>query len=404
MLQPWFHTAKLGIFIHWGIYAVNGTSESWSFFNGETTYDEYMAQRHGFTASRYDPDAWANLFKKAGARYAVLTAKHHDGVALFDTQLSDLSVVKQTLAGRDLIRPYCESLRKVGVKVGLYFSHLDWSHPDYASIGSNDATANRYAYRQGESDMAAWQRFLAFHRGQIQEICTQYGEIDLIWFDGDWERDADTWDMAGLRRQIEAWQPNAILNSRMRGHGDYDTPEQGLPLEAPDGPWEFCMTINDNWGYRPIDRNYKTPEQVIQIFCDVIGGGGNLLLDIGPMEDGTIPPEQVDVLERLGDWIGRHQEAVYETIRGLLKGYHGASTRSIDGQCIFLFVPGRPGQIYVKGLMDEVKKATLLGSGVDVTHKRIGGAPWSNIPGTLWIDIPDDAVEPCMSVVRLELA
>ena len=262
MLQPWFQEAKLGIFIHWGIYAVKGISESWSFFRGQISYEDYMAQCAGFTAERYDPAHWADLFRRAGARYAVLTTKHHDGVALWDTQLSDLSVVKKTPAGRDLIGPFCRALRDAGLKTGLYFSHLDWSHPDYPSVftaGHRAASPeaqkalNRYAYPlPGQEDPARWERFLQFHHGQLKELCTQY-HPDLLWFDGDWERDDDQWRMKELRDLLHQWAPGVILNSRMRGHGDYQTPEQGLPIHAPQGPWEFCMTINNSWGYQGKD-------------------------------------------------------------------------------------------------------------------------------------------------------
>ena len=137
-MQEWFKEAKLGIFIHWGIYAVKGVAESWSFYNGEISYEDYMRQCDGFTAKNYDPNKWAKLFKSSGANYAVLTTKHHDGVALWDIKLSDLNVVERTPAGRDLVGPYCEALRKQGLKVGLYFTHLDWSHPGNAAILRED--------------------------------------------------------------------------------------------------------------------------------------------------------------------------------------------------------------------------------------------------------------------------
>ena len=204
--MQWFSDAKLGIFIHWGIYAVEGTSESWAFFNKDVTYDEYMKQAEGFTASKYDPEAWARLFKEAGANYSVLTSKHHDGVALWDTKMSDLNVVKKTPAGRDLLTPYVEALRKEGLKVGLYFSHLDWSHPDYASVVPpnfpEDQQRNPFAHpEKGKEDPEAWERFLVFHRGQISEIMELF-HPDLYWFDGDWERTGDQWKMKELRKFI----------------------------------------------------------------------------------------------------------------------------------------------------------------------------------------------------------
>ncbi|MBV6459894.1 MAG: hypothetical protein HONBIEJF_03049 [Fimbriimonadaceae bacterium] len=405
-MQDWFLDAKLGIFIHWGIYAVDGTTESWAFFNGDVDYDTYMNQRHGFTAAKYDPESWANLFRRAGARYAVLTTKHHDGIALWDTQANDLSVVKQTPAGRDLIAPYAESIRNAGLKLGFYFSHLDWSHPDYASIASDDPNASRFAHCMPPSDLAKWERFLAFHRAQLHELCTQFGDVDLLWFDGDWERDAQTWRMKELRNQLEEWQPNAVLNSRLVGYGDYATPEQGLPINPPDGPWEFCMTINDNWGWRPSDTNYKSGRMLLRLFAETIGLGGNLLLDITPMADGVIPEIQIGLLERLGAWIHRNAAAIYGTRRGIPHGhFHGPTTLSKDGRTLFLFcLDGIREQTCVRGLRTEVNRASLVSTGQEVHTYRNGGAGWSEVPGVLWIDVPVEGQDPDITVIRLDLA
>lgn len=405
MIHGWFLDAKLGIFIHWGIYAVDGIAESWAFFNGSVTHEEYMRQLDGFTARNWVPDAWAELFVRAGARYAVLTSKHHDGVALWETRAGDLSVVKKTPAGRDLIRPYLEALRRHGLRTGLYFSHLDWTHPDYASIGTDDPKANRFAFRQGPTDEAGWERFLAFHRAQLRELCTEYGPIDLLWFDGDWERDAATWRMAELRDELITWQPGVVLNSRMQGYGDYKTPEQGMPIVAPEGPWEFCMTINDSWGYQGRDRQYKSPQMVLQTFCETIAMGGNLLLDVGPMEDGTIPPEQVEVLEHLGAWIGRHEDAVYGTRAGLPWGHFwGPSTLSQDRKTLHLMILGRPNpEVSLRGVKNAVRRATTLGTGDAVEVRRLGGADWMEVPGVLWLRVPERALEPEITVVRVEL-
>ncbi|MBX3118412.1 MAG: alpha-L-fucosidase [Fimbriimonadaceae bacterium] len=407
MMQDWFLDAKLGIFIHWGIYAVNGTSESWSFFNKETTYPEYMSQLDGFTASKWDPDAWSDLFVRSGAKYAVLTTKHHDGVALWDTKQNDLSVVKKTPAARDLITPYAESLRKHGLKVGYYFSHLDWSHPDYASLtsGNPEDKGNPFAYSQDGDHPERWENFLKFHRGQLEELCTQFGPIDLMWFDGDWERTAEQWRMAELREQLHQWQPNMILNSRMRGHGDYATPEQGQPIIPPPGPWEFCMTINDNWGYRPVDTNFKSPRQVIRIFAEVLSGGGNLLLDIAPMEDGTVPDEQANVLEELGAWIKRNEAAVYGTRPGLpATHFFGPTTQSADGTKLYLMFYGKADEfIAVKGVRNKILGVKHLASGQPLEFKRQGGAGWLETPSVAYIGVPGELCDPYVTVIEVAL-
>ncbi len=405
----WFEEAKLGIFIHWGIYAVNGTAESWAFFNKEVSYDDYMKQADGFTASKYDPSAWAKLFIEAGAKYAVLTSKHHDGVALWDTKMSDLSVVNKTPAGRDLLTPYVKALRDEGLKVGLYYSHLDWSHPDYASIVppgfEGDRDRNPFAYpAKGEENPEAWDRFLDFHRGQITEIMEQF-HPDLYWFDGDWERTAEQWKMEELREYILSAQPEAILNSRMSGYGDYATPEQGVPINPVDGTWELCMTINDNWGFRQSDTNFKSSRQIIQTFAECLGTGGNLLLDIGPQEDGTIPDEQVQVLKDLGSWISKHEEAVYLTKRGLPNGhFYGPTTLNKEKNIVYLYLLDTPKEyITLKGIRNVIKNIRVVGSDQVLTSKKFGGAVWQKIPGILYIDVPEEVIDEYITVIAVEL-
>jgi alpha-L-fucosidase len=410
MMQPWFPDAKLGIFIHYGIYAVKGVAESWSFFGGQVPYDEYMGQLDGFTASKYDPEQWADLFERAGAKYAVLTTKHHDGVALWDTKANDLSVVQKTPAGRDLIGPYVDAMRRHGLKVGFYYSHLDWSHPDYASVlptkGNKEQPdpkryANRFAYPEmGKEDPAAWARFVQFHRAQMAELA-EY-KPDLWWFDGEWERDPEQFDMAGLRDQLHAWNPEIIANARLLGYGDYATPEQGIPIVPPEGPWEFCVTVNDSWGYQVQDHNHKSVRQIVRMFAETIGMGGNMLLDIGPYEDGSLQLEQVERLEGLGDWIRKHDEAIYGTVAGLPAGlFYGATTLTKDRKTLYLFFFDRPfDQIAVKGLLSDVKRVSVVGDGRELTSKKIGGL--GETPGIVWIDVPEDVIDSNATVVKLE--
>ncbi len=331
----WFRDAKLGIFIHWGIYAVNGIDESWSFFNEYIPYDAYMEQLKGFNAEKYDPASWVSLIKESGARYAVLTSKHHDGVALWDSKVSELDVVDRTPAGRDLVAPFVKELRKQGLKVGLYYSLLDWSQPDYPNF-----TRRQKRYTDNPE---RWEAFMQFNLSQIREIQDKF-KPDLYWFDGDWEQNAGAWHAKEIRRMILEKQPGAIINSRLAGCGDYATPEQGLPVTRPsEGPWELCMTMNDSWGYQPLDRNYKTPNQVIRILAECISLGGNLLLDIGPRADGTIPDEQVAILKELGRWTQKHEAAIYGTLVGIPRHcFYGPTTLSPDSTVLYLFMEHIP--------------------------------------------------------------
>ncbi|PRY62854.1 alpha-L-fucosidase [Knoellia remsis] len=410
-MQPWFEQAKLGIFIHYGIYAVDGVAESWSFFNGEVSHEDYLAQLDGFTAASFDADAWAALFAASGARYAVLTAKHHDGVALYDTAQNALSTVRATPARRDIVAEYVDALRAHDLKVGIYFSHLDWTHPDYASVRpasmSDDERGNPFAVpAAGEEDPAAWERFLTFHRAQLTEILERFLP-DLLWFDGDWERDPEQWRMDEVRDLIHAITPDAVINGRMSGgFGDYATPEQGVPIEPPHGPWELCLTMNDSWGHQGRDTNYKSVRQLVRIFAETIGGGGNLLLDVGPREDGSIPEEQVERLTALGDWIGRHDTAIHGTVRGLPPGHvYGPSTISADGTRLFLFCFDRPREfVVVRGLRTEVVGARLLGAQPrELRRERVGGL--GDVPGWEYIHVPDDVeLDPVCTVIELTLA
>jgi alpha-L-fucosidase len=434
--MQWFKDAKLGIFIHWGIYAVNGIDESWSFYNEYLPYEDYMKQLQGFTAENYDPAAWAKLIRESGAKYAVMTSKHHDGVALWDTKAGDLNVVTKTPAGRDLVGPFCTALRAEGIEVGLYYSLLDWSNPDYPNFTK---TQKRY---ERDSIPARWENFTRFNKSQIMEIMTLYNP-DLFWFDGDWEQSAENWQAAEIRKMILQNNPNAIINSRLAGYGDYATPEQGIPVVKPkDNCWELCMTMNDSWGYQQNDRDYKPVNLIIRIFADVIGMGGNLLLDIGPKADGTIPEEQLSILKELGRWTAKHNEAIYGTKAGIPKDcYAGPSTLSQDSTILYIFVPGNgkfeipnskfqtnpksqtdkssnrqidqsPNRqldqssgptVLLKGITNSIAAAWVLGNGAKLEQKTWLKPWWSGNAGLISIEIPAEAMDKEMTVIAVKL-
>lgn len=333
--MDWFGKAKLGIFIHWGIYAVKGISESWSFYNNYLPYDEYMKQCEGFTASRYDPKAWVDLIKESGAQYAVITTKHHDGVALWDTKAGSLSTKKSTPARRDLIAPFAKEVRKAGLKLGLYYSILDWSNENYPN---KTKTEQRY-----KDDPERWNKFVKFNFAQLSELSNQFNP-DLYWFDGDWEQTAEAWRSAEIVKLLRTKNPNVVINSRIQGYGDYATPEVGIPVSRPkDKYWELCMTINDSWGYQPTDLDFKSPYMLLRTFVDCLSMGGNLLLDFGPREDGTIPQQEVDVLKEFGRWIRKHKEAVYDTRAGIgAECFQGYTTLNQKGDVLYLYLPISP--------------------------------------------------------------
>lgn len=397
--MEWFGNAKLGIFIHEGIYAVDGIGESWSFHNREVSYADYMDQLKGFTLSKYDPAFWADLIKESGARYAVITTKHHDGVALYDTKMNNLSTVKATPSKKDVITPLFKELRKRDIKCGAYFSLIDWSYPDYPGFLKD---SSRYKL---QDDYPRWNKFRTFFQSQIKEISTQFNP-DLWWFDGDWEHSAEEWESEKIRHIILSANPNAIINGRLQGYGDYATPEQNFPVTRPPyNWWELCMTINNNWGYQPKDLNWKTPYEIITIFVDAVSNGGNLLLDIGPKADGTIPEEEINILKTLGEWNKKNGEAIFDMLPGIPQGhFYGPTTLSPDSATLYLFVYGKTnGELMLKGLNNKIESITVLGNGTKLQHKVVGKISWSPVPGLVYITLPETALDKYVTVLKVKL-
>lgn len=389
--MDWFADAKLGIFIHWGIYSVNGISESWSFFNGYTSYSDYYNQTKGFSAKNYNPKQWVDLIKNSGAKYAVITSKHHDGIALWNTTADKgLSTTKNTLAKRDVLTPFVSELKKSGLKTGIYYSLPDWSHPNYDIF---TRTEKRYDYKQNPE---RFQKFVDFYQYQLKEISQLYNP-DLYWFDGDWEHSAQEWKAADTRKLLLAKNPRTIINARLTEQGDYDTPEQGIPMQSPSAKhWELCYTMNDSWGYQGDDKNYKSSNQLIRTLVECISMGGNLLLDIGPKEDGTIPQEQVDILKDIGRWTKKHSEAIYGTEKGISQKYFsGKSALSKDKKSLFLyFNDDQNGKLWLRNIASEIEKIKLVGEGISLKYNKL--------ENDIWIDYPKEKADKDVSVVRVD--
>jgi alpha-L-fucosidase len=398
--MEWFKDAKLGIFIHWGLYSVDGISESWSFFNNYISHQDYLKQVDGFTAKNYDPEYWAKLIKDSGAKYSVITSKHHDGFALWDTKYGTLNVVDSSAAKKDVLSPFVDALRENDLKVGVYYSLPDWSsslYPDY--------TRSKKRYSISE-DPKRWEKFKKYQQGQLKELAKLY-KPDLWWFDGDWEHSSDEWDITKIKSILTSNNKNTIMNSRLRGKGDYATPEQGLPIYKPTAKyWELCMTTNESWGYQPTDKHYKSSQQIIDIFVDVISKGGNLLLDIGPKADGTIPAEQVKILEDLGRWTNKHKQAIYGSEAGIpYQYYYGPTTLSKDSTILYVFVRDIPidGKVALRGIKNKINRIYVVGNGSMVDHDVFSKVYWSSYPGLTYIDLPKDVLDENYTVIAVML-
>lgn len=389
--MEWFEDAKLGVFIHWGIYAVDGISESWAFFNNYINHDNYMRQLDGFTASDYNAEEWVELIKKSGAKYSVITTRHHDGVSLWDSKAEKaLTTVQHSAAKKDVLTPFVQALQKQGLKTGLYYSLPDWSHPYY---DVNTRTRKRYEVKE---DADRWGKYVDYYQTQLAELSELY-HPDLIWFDGDWEHTDKEWKAAQTLDLLKGYNENIVINSRLNGHGDYETPEQGIPVVTPGAPyWELCYTMNDSWGYQPFDTNYKSPNMIVRTLVDVISMGGNLLIDIGPKEDGSLPEEQVKILEELGRWTQKHGEAVYGTRKGLpFENYKGKSTISKDGKSLFLYIEGQKEKDRIAGIHTPIQSARIIGDkNGKVAYKQ-------DAEGNVFLELEDVDFDSSVTVVEL---
>ena len=351
----WWHQARFGMFVHWGLYSVLGRHE-WAMENEAIPVADYERLADGFAPGPDAPASFARLAKRAGARYVVMTTKHHEGFCLFDSALTTYSAPKRA-AGRDLVRDYVDAVRAEGLRVGFYYSLMDWHHPDGARCAS---------------DERARRRFVDYIHGQIRELLTNYGKIDILWYDVAWPLDAAGWESERMNDMVFRLQPEIIVNNRNRLPGDFSTPEQRIQAEEGTRAWEACMTLNSSWGYQATDQTWKTPADVVQNLVTCARDGGNYLLNIGPRGDGSIPEPSVRVFETVGAWLGRNEEAIRGADRCQVRRSNYANfTRK--GNTLYVHVRFWPGDtVVVGGLKNSVTGARLLATGqkIEIDQER----------------------------------
>lgn len=387
--MAWWRQAKFGMFIHWGIYAVPaGTYDGkqiggigeWIMQRGKIPVAAYQAYAKDFNPVKYDPNAWAELAKEAGMRYMVITSKHHDGFTLFPSGASKWNVAEATPWKKDLIGPLAEAARSHGLKFGLYYSQAqDWNNPGGAKAGYGEGDGWDDA-QKGSFDQYLDQVAVP----QVREILTRY-QPDVLW-----------WDTPHLMNQQRAQKlasllslkPGIIHNNRLGGgyKGDTETPEQHIPAKGfPSRDWETCMTMNDTWGYKSYDHNWKPLSTLITNLVDIASKGGNYLLNVGPTAEGEIPAESVKRLKEVGAWMKVNGESIYgSTASPIGKPNWGRCTLKSDGadSILYLHVFDWPkdGKILVPGLMNQPKSASLLAGGGNLEVSRTDSGVVVNLP------------------------
>ena len=426
--MKWWEEARFGMFIHWGVYAQFGGVYSgheqarggaeWIMNRSKIPVDEYQAMAQQFNPTAYNPDEWVRMAKDAGMKYLIITAKHHDGFALFETKASKWNMVDATPYGKDVLKPLAEACRKYGVKLGFYYSQAqDWNNPG--------GSAARKLMREGwpNPDSTRIDAYTLAHHGhwdpkqetasfndyiknvsvpQVKELLSNYGDIAVLW----WDTPTNMTDEAAnmLQEQL-ALQPNIITNDRLKRPnfpGDTKTPEQKIPdwSELEGKHWETCMTMNGTWGYRTSDQKWKSAETLIRNLVDIASKGGNYLLNVGPKPDGSFPQESIERLAVIGKWMKTNSEAIYATKSSPLQPFEwGRCTMKEDANRTYLYISvfdWPKNGIVELPVTNKVLKASLLADGRALKVK-------SNAAG-IRISVPDQAIDAVATVIKVEIA
>ena len=374
-----FADSKFGIFIHWGIYSMFAQGE-WYLQNFPIDKNEYAKAADAFYPHRFNAKEWVAAIKDAGAKYICFTSRHHDSFSMWDTEQSDYNIVDATPFGRDVIKELADECHKQGIKLHLYYSHIDWARDEYPLGRTGTKVIGR------DKAKADWPAYYEFMNKQLTELLTNYGEIGAIWFDGKWDRDQDTvpfnWQLDEQYAMIHRLQPACLI-----GNNHHETPvpgediqifERDLPGENKAGlsgqdisrlPLETCQTMNGMWGYKLVDQNYKSTETLLRLLISTSGKGANLLLNVGPQPNGEIPAAALERMKEIGEWLRTNGETVYGTTAGDIPAQEwGVTTRK--GNRLFVHIFNLDSKELLLPLGCKVKKAFTFADKKAVKFKK----------------------------------
>lgn len=381
-LQPgdWFRQARFGLFLHWGLYSILGRGE-WARNREQIPADEYHALADQFTAEDFDARAWAKFAATNGMRYAVLTTKHHDGFCLWNSKTCKFNSVNSA-AQRDLVQEFVTAFRAEGIRVGLYYSLGDWDQPDWTQAVHGDVEAEH--------------RFAKTTHAMVEELVTQYGQIDVMWYDLPQGLTARQWRAEELNAMVRKHQPEILINNRSMLREDFSTAEQNSHGPAMGRMWEACMTLNESWAYVHGDKAFKSPRQLASVLAKIASTDGNLLLNIGPGASGKLPVESRTIVEELGRWLHRNREAIdAECIDRLPFNLWGSTLAS--HRCMYLFLERYFGtELVIGGLVPNVVGAEILGDSAALSWERRGAQ-------TIIRGLPKESPDPVLTVMRIDL-
>lgn len=416
----WFIQDRFGLFIHWGLYSLPARHE-WVRNREKISNEDYQKYFDHFDPDLYDPQVWAQEAKNAGMKYAVITTKHHEGFCLWDSPLTDYKA-PCTPAKRDLLTPWVNAFRQNGFKTGFYHSLIDWHHPDFPIDGLHPMRDN-LAFREQEKNRDV-RKYAEYLHGQTRELLTQFGKVDIIWFDfsysrADWGwskgKGKDDWQSEKLLKMVRELQPGIIVNDRLDlGGGDVTTPEQYQPRawmerEGKRVVWEACQTLNGSWGYDRDNLDWKPVNMLLQMLVDSVSKGGNLLLNVGPTARGEFDPRAVETLRGIGKWMRLHSRSIYAC---------GASefTPPLDcrftqnGNRLYLHVFNWPFRhIHLNGMANRVEYAQMLHDGSEVhmltidPHQQAQNTTMGGAAETLILELPVQKPDVAIPVIELFL-
>ena len=417
----WYREARFGMFIHFGLYAIPARGE-WVRSTEEMNREEYMKYFDEFNPLEYDPRSWAEQAKAAGMKYIVLTAKHHDGFCLFDSKYTNFKVTNTKYKG-DMIKEYVEAVRAVGLRVGLYFSLLDWYHDDFPHYGDLfHPMRHNAAYSNEKRNFA---NYIKYMHNQVEELCSNYGKIDILWFDFSYKgMRAEQWEAERLIQMVRRLQPEIIIDNRLEVsgegygslatanptpyHGDFVSPEKIIPpqgIKGEDGTdllWEACITMNNNWGYCATDSYYKPASMLIKKLVECVSKGGNMLLNVGPDAKGVFPPEAQNILHEIAAWMHLNEDSVHGCGKSILPKPEFGRITAKEGKLYFHVFDNTVGPLPLIGIpVEKICSIRYLATGAEIPVST----SWthSDYPDIVFADLGPNPVLPDQTDTVIEV-